>query len=683
MTQPEHQPTPDEMCELFQQMQLSILDNAMHYVNRIGLRTMVALEDLGLYEGQVKDRFDADMDLEVLLDATHPRIMPLPYGPLIIYRAAGEKAQLRIVEVPVLLYSEVNDVRKAAIVSLERMINDGLLEVTPRTRGVFDKLRVKMASDIPRDWRPAAIETVDAFNDDILVSLQAVRQSLQHNPVLQDCINTYGPRVLFPTISSLDSIVLDIANPDSQHSRMVEIVEAVVDESSSLSEACERYYDRLGYLPLAPLYSLGAVVSRWKTAHPTCDVWSSIWAWALGSSGPIPRYHACSVFVMYPELIPDGKLVELWREILEVSDESCTEDSENFDRESWVLRRDLGRHFVYHLEAFLPDNDGTNIACISWWLAEKVAALLPDNSKSAQFYRKKWVKSASDRSTLIWLHAFPHIGWSFLRYVTTTIASPWATALLALMGKNLELLAPQKQSKVTQESFHAILVKGLAESLPFAYEQPAEPTYAQECSLEVIALKWAYHQTEDQQKALEQFVFKNRVLNSPKGLCEALLKLDEHAIVNQFEIAFVLKVKAITDPTFAASVWDIVQNTAWRKKVLASAEDNVLGLLVEAFSLFMVNNRVKWAPLLPHYLAELCENAENEDRRQQLFLYVVHVSLASDTVGAVRRLLRGDQKAKFTKIVKDFRKRLQSLWPIYPPWVQGRLRGLLSNLNVH
>ena len=670
------------MREVFRRMQISILDNAMHYVDRICLRTMVALEDLGLYENQAEDRLGADMDLEVLLDPVHPRRELLPSGPLLLYRDAGKNARRRIIEVPVLLYSDLPEVRKAALAHLERIIADGSLKVTPRTREVFDKVRPKLVSDIPHEWRPAAIATVDAFNDDILVSLQGVSQCLQYKPVLQDSLTNYGPRVLYPTVSSLESIVFDVAHPDAQHSRMAEVVAAAAAEATSLADACARYYARLGHLPLAPLYSLGAVVTRWKTANPACDAWAEVWAWANSSCGPIARYHACAVFVMHPELIPDGKLAELWREILVVAANSDKGDSENIEREPWAFRRDLARHFVYHLEAFLPDHDGTSIACISWWLAEKVATLFPDNPQSAQFYRKKWVEPASDRSALVWLDASSHISQSFLRYVTITISSPWATALLALMGTNLEKLAPQKQSPETQASFHAALLKSLVESLPFAFEQVEDPTYAQEYPLEVTALKWAFHQPEDQQKALEQLAATNRTLNSPEGLCEALRKLGERALADQYAVAFVLKIKAITAPKFAPAVWDVVQSTAWRQQVLCSVDESLLGLLVEASSLFMVDNRAKWAPLLPHYLAELCEKAENEDRRRHFFLYVVHTSLAADTVSAVRRLLRGDHKAKFVPFVEEYRERVNAMWPYYPAWVQGRLRGLLANLHV-
>ena len=69
-------------------------------------------------------------------------------------------------------------------------------------------------------------------------------------------------------------------------------------------------------------------------------------------------------------------------------------------------------------------------------------------------------------------------------------------------------------------------------------------------------------------------------------------------------------------------------------------------------------------------------------RRRVLFLYVIHTSLASDTVSAVRRLLRGDQKAKFVEYVKEYREWAEAMRSDYPPWVAGKLRGLMASMHV-
>jgi len=86
--------------------------------------------------------------------------------------------------------------------------------------------------------------------------------------------------------------------------------------------------------------------------------------------------------------------------------------------------------------------------------------------------------------------------------------------------------------------------------------------------------------------------------------------------------------------------------------------------------------------LLPHYIAELCEKTDDEERRRHLFFYVLYTSLASDTVSAVRRLLRGDHKAKFLGLAKEYRDRVEATRSEYPPWVAGKIRSLIANLRV-
>jgi hypothetical protein len=586
-----------------------------------------------------------------------------------------------VIEVPVLLLSELPDLRKAAFAHLERMVAAGTSEVTPKTRDAVERARGGLMSDTPHDWRPASIALLDALSDDVLIALQGVRQSLVCEPVIQDSLNSYVPRVLYPAVSSLDSITLDVRDPEKEHPRLAEIVTAVVGEAASLGDACGRYFVRLGYLPLAPAFAMSAVVSRWMADHPDMDAWKEVWDWAHGAFGPLPRYHACSVFVLRPDLIPEGKLADLWREIVSVVHDSDRKGAQSIEHEPWALRRDLARHFTYHLEAHLPENESAGIACISWWLAERTASLFPDEPKSAGFYRKNWVAPAADRSGHIWLAAFPRMGRSFLRYATHTVSSPWATSLLALVGANLDRLAPQEQPAETQTLFHEALVSCLVGSLPCVVEMPADPTYAMECPLGVTALKWGAHAPEEQGKALEQLVASSRTLGSVEGLCTALRRVAESSLADQVAVTMALKAKAYNGPAAASGVWEVLSDAEWRQRVLVSVEERVLGLLIEALSILQVQNQDKWFSFLPHYIAELCEKAENEERRRHLFLYVVHTSLASDTVSAVRRLLRGDQKTKFMQYATEYRERVESMWSSYPSWVQGRLRSLLAILR--
>jgi hypothetical protein len=669
------------MRKVFRGMQIRMRNYALHHFARIDPRTLVALQELDLFDGQA-DPIGAKVELEVLRDSSHPRRESLPPGPLLLYLSKDEKPKRMVIEIPLLLLSELPDVRKAAFAHLERMVVDGSLLLTPKTRDTLEKTRNSLMSDNPHEWRPASIALFDSFVDDILIALQGIGQSLVCEPVIQDFLNSYAPSALYPAISSLDSITLDVRDPEKEHPKLVEIVTAVVGEASSLQDACRRYFARLGYLPLAPAYAMSAAVSGWMANHSGVDAWKEVWDWAHGAFGPLPRYHACTVFVLRPDLIPEGKLGDLWREVVSVVHDSDRKGARSIEHEPWALRRDLARHFTYHLEAHLPENESAGIACISWWLAERTASLFPDEPKSAGFYRKNWVAPAADRSGHLWLAACPRMGRSFLRYITHTVSSPWATSLLALMGTNLERLAPRGQPPETQALFHEALVSCLVVSLPFAVEVPGDPTYAMELPLGVTALKWGAHTPEEQRKALEQIVASSRTLDSVEGLCTALRRLAESSLAAQAAVTLALKAKAYNDPAVASGIWEVLSDTGWRQRTLVSVEERVLGLLIEAFAIFQVQNQDKWFSLLPHYIAELCEKTESEERRRHLFLHVVHTSLASDTVSAVRRLLRGDQKTKFIQFATEYRERVEAMWSIYPPWVEGRLRALLASLRA-
>lgn len=681
MTQPEQKPSPEDMHNVFRGMQVRMRNCAFGNYDHIDLRTLAVLQDLDLINEQVEP-IGANVDLEVLRDPNHPRRIVLPPGPLLIYITQDKEPIRMVIEVPVLLLSELPDIRKAAFAQLDRIISDESFAVTPKTLKVLYNSRLGIMSETPHIWRAAAIALSDALNDDILAALHVIHQCLKCEPAIQDILDKYVPRVLHPAVSSLDSIAMEARNPESEHIRLLEIIESVIREAASLKDACARYHVKLGYLPLAPPYAMSEVVTRWKVKHPTTDIWREVWEWAAGAFGPIPRYHACSVFIMHPEMVPDGQLPELWRSVLSIVNEAGRKTDKNIAHEPWALRCDLTRHFTHHLEAHLPDNGGAYIACFAWWFTERLASLFPDDPKSAQFYRENWVKPAADKSSHIWLTASPHIGRSFLRRVTATFSSPWATALFALMGDTLDRLAPQEQDAEIQIIFNEALAFCLVEALPFADESPAAPTYAQECALSVTALKWAALQPADHQKVLEELVATNRTLRSVEGLCAALHNMDTIPLTDQVAIAHALKASAYTDPALANGVWEVLSDAEWRQRVLGSIEAQVLGLVIEAIIILQVYSRGKWFSHLPHYIAELCEKTEDDIRRRQLFLYVIHASLSSDTVSAVLRLLRGDQGVKYMAIAKAYRARVEAMRGQYPKWVEGKLRGLFGSIGI-
>jgi hypothetical protein len=383
-------------------------------------------------------------------------------------------------------------------------------------------------------------------------------------------------------------------------------------------------------------------------------------------------------------LIPNGKLPDLWSKVISVIQKAETNEEALLEYEPWALRRDLARHYTFHLEALLPDSDGASIGCFAWWFAEQIAALFPADASAAKFYRENWIKHALDLSSQIWLAASSPIQNSFLRYVTFTTQSPWSIALQTLMGEHLHELALFDQEEEVQIRFNDALVSNMLTSLPFPTETPRDPTFAQECSLADTVLKWAEHQTEEQQKSLQELVVMSQTLDARDGLCDALRKLNNSGISesDQAAVCIALRAKAFTDSAVSEGVWEVFSDAEWRKSMLGGVSSLVQDLLIDSLSMFLVNNDGKWFSHLPHYIAELCEKEKDDERRRVLFLYVVYTSLASDTVSAVRRLLRGDQKATFMEYVKEYRTQAEAMRSDYPPWVSGKLRGLMASMHV-
>jgi len=260
--------------------------------------------------------------------------------------------------------------------------------------------------------------------------------------------------------------------------------------------------------------------------------------------------------------------------------------------------------------------------------------------------------------------------------------SPWAVALLALIGRQLERLALLEQEKEVQARFHEAVALNAISSMPFPLEPPSDPTFALEIPLADILLEWAEYQEEEHRKEMQQLVATSRALGTNSSLFDALRKLGESGLPDQIAVCLALKAKAYTDPAVAEGVWNIVSDADWRRNVLGRTEMQVQGLLIESLSVLLVGNREKWFWLLPHYIADICEDEEDEERKRVLFLYVIHTSLASDTVSAIRRLLRGCQKAKFIEHVKEYRAHVEAMCSHYPPWVAGKLRGLMASMHV-
>ncbi|MBU0482166.1 MAG: hypothetical protein KKG47_13805 [Proteobacteria bacterium] len=675
--------TPDDMRIAMRMMLNGMLNNALKHFDHVDVRTLRVLQYLDLWRGTAEEPFGDEVDLAVLNDPEHPRRLRLSPGPSLVYTDEGIPPRNIIVDLSILLLSGKSQVRKAAMDNLDRMVLAAGVSVTPKTQMTLAGFRDNVVKDDGLAWREAAVEITDALADDALFALQGVSQSLELPDILQDRLNVFARKVLHPSNSSLiDSVNLEVVNPSLNHPNLTAVIGGIMEHSESLAGACAAYVDRLGFVPLAPPYGLAEVVRRWIEANPETDIWEEIWGWASSTLGPVGRYHACSVFVEFPEYVPPDKHPILWQEVLGVVGKAGDMEADDPDEDQqWALRCALARHYIYHFEAHVPDSEGESITSLAWWFAGKVAQLFPDTPGGSQFYRKNWVSDALELSARKWLHT-KSIGKSALRHATLILPSPWAVGLLAMMGRKLDDLKPDEQEEIVRIRFHNALLAQAIHRLPFSVGESDDPTYTFEYPLTDIIAKWSAHQPDEQRKGLDELVAEDQNLSTAKGICDALRTLGDTPLHNQIVVAFALRTMVYLAPEIGNDVWEVIAESDWRHDVLGKTDIKVLELLLSAFAILHAGGDDKWLSMFPRFVAESCEAAEEEELRRLLFYYSIQVCLVTDTISGLQRLLRGAHKRKFIVLTQEFREQVEAYAHQYPAWIRGRLRGVLAVLRV-
>ena len=130
-------------------------------------------------------------------------------------------------------------------------------------------------------------------------------------------------------------------------------------------------------------------------------------------------------------------------------------------------------------------------------------------------------------------------------------------------------------------------------------------------------------------------------------------------------------------------IWNCLNDEQWRLDVWLKLGFEAIKLLFEAFSEIQVRLNDKGTVNLPHIMALACEAASGDKERQgHLFAYTVASSIQTNTVSAIRRLLRGQHQDEYIDNVELWRKYLLSLVGIAPGWIAGRMRATLASLYL-
>lgn len=651
---------------------------ALDHLEGIDLRSVAVLQKNGLVSKAEHFRTPKPV-LDILADSRHQDRMDVPAGPMIFYRN-GKSKRRKGFAVTTALFSSKRSVRSAAITYLCQLGETGPNAIGGRTLRILSEKVHDIEGQDAAKWRQAAISAADAVEDDFLCNLAGLKQCLfvQMGGALEE----YLSRVLCPKIPSLDTTGLVIQKPSEQKDDVKTIISRLVNESPSLTDACDRYYQAVGYLPLYGPLSLAQLVGDWlgNTDVPENAV-DELWMWADGLHSPLARYHACAAMMAFPDAVLERFAERFWGEFQSIVEIPASSEPGEKGLGPWSLRCMLARHYVRYFESHLPESDGERIAVLAWWVAEHVAEVLDNAPDNAVSYLQGTLSASEVDWNVIWQIAGPAVTPSQLRYGTLYSRSIWSLGILCAMGPRLDQL-----SKDMPSDMPAAVTTALSLSLLGVFPSPstsdADVSYAFEHGLLETANSWTDRLSDSNVKAaIGQLIYAYGQLTDIDSLVQELSGISQRSEADQFLIAVAVQVAMYADRIPLDVLWERVKSLDWCRDVFLKADLRALETVFEAFCQIQVRHGDNWRTQLPHCYAYACEQAHGDTERQRsLFAAVVISSMVVDTASAIERLLSGSERDLFADDVVRWREHLDQLASICPDWVAGRIRATLPSL---
>ncbi len=653
---------------------------ALRHLDRIDARTVTMLHHNGLFKSQKLPDYTG-LTLAVLPDKDHPCRVKTPEGPLLSHKAERAKPGRLVVNVADLFFSPDVNVRNAAYEHFNKLTEKDFSIVTPRTKVVLEGQAEKLFSENPSEWRMAAIALYDMVKDDWLCNLAATRQCLAMN--FLNGAGKFFTAVIRPAVSSVESIVGCMWAPTEQKEQIEQTILESLAEANTLQEALDHYYDKFGHLPLAGPLSITRVIDEWEKQKGKPEgLWKTIWDWAESKDTPLPRYHACVLFVNKPELLGNEEVEEFWEETTEIVNGRGNDENELKWNQAWRIRCKLARHFSQHLESRLPGTDSERIASQACWLAEQTALLFGTGPEGLRNILRETLDPEFEISNEVWHLARPLVRPSRLRYATTRTQSVWSLSLLRQIGSNLENLYPSRMTKDQQQRIETAIFGSLLSLFPLKREEPK--IYAFDMTVFQTAWNWSDCWKKNKPgENLEIFFEALAKIGDEGELATMLEKLPSMTGHPQELVACAFRSAAHMDQASSGLLWKLMSDQKWRDNLLLMGRQIIVETIFDGLAEVQVRNNKEWAYHMPHMFALACEQSVKErDRKGLLFVLALHSSMISDSVSAVERLVRSSNRAEFNEDISYWKKRLEEVRPYCPNWVKGRIRAMLACLNA-
>jgi hypothetical protein len=624
-------------------------------------------QQLGFFQ-DVSGPVPNPIDMAVLEKSDHPARIALPAGPIIAYVADKRRYILEPVD---LLVHDDHAFRACAFEYFLDVCKLPDPWLTHSTIDVLNESTKNISSSDKDSWQKAGLAAAIAVQGDILAQFAALRQSLILG--YQDGVNQQIERLLRPTFDELGRYRPPLWDPKEQR----EEINAWIEEASQLAtieEALSYFVRRAGYVPLDAELGPPAVVKLWAERNASTNFnWDTIWAWAEAFGGPLVKCHAVCIALNVPSVrasINPGMFWEQVVEILKVSEPTVNDAQSGW--EWWVYCKSAA-HYIRHVEALYPGQDGDRIGCYALWLAEKFARSFrkPENMKSAvRDFLDQELPISEERLSIARSPIVP----TLFRTAAMSMTSVWAFALLSELRRSERFVSGSVPSEHREKI--ASIIQSQVVSAPLcdqhrapeqAFAFHSDPSLTGLGSLDQFA-------NEEQQTAWKQIsAFRNRLTNDAelRSHLDRILELPEH---ERF-----LVILFLTDAASFTTEYDEVIS-AWLShneivvRVLREISREQLEPLCKSLAEFHQRQHAEWIIRLPHLFAFALEGVEGDDRARLLIASVLLMSINAGIASPIQRIESSKWRLEVHKILEMWRETIKSLSHLSEPWVRARVR---------
>ena len=664
-----------------QELTMQMVRIAFQQYDSLPPAILVQLQKKGLLQAVKLSDPSSDI-LAAIRDPDYLNQEDIPYGPLVFVRNQNPQKQWFVVKAENLLFADDARARMIAVDYLDKLSNSSEDLLSQHSRTILRKDRDNVASNDPKHWRTAALHIERSIREDWQCNLAALRQSLRMN--FQEGITDYLPRIMRPSIASLNFIRPEILNPSAEKDQIREIIADCVGSGKDLTDALTVYHDKLGHLPLGEDLSFPYVIDEWrKTNCSPEDFWKTMWAWADQKHSPVARYHVCYYFVCRPSDIPQGQEAILWQEMCQIIHLPRGEEDELQWTPAWRLRCEMAKHFCDYFGCCLPGSDSERVANASWWCAERVAALFDNSSEVMQHFRKTTLAPEADLSSYIWQVCHPVVKPSLLRYATIYVGSLWSLSLLCELAKNFSSLKPGTIHSEDRDRITSALHASVIGLFPPQINDDNQRIFAFERGVLGTAQAWLdSEQDESSRRALQAFILAHESITDYDVAIKKFHQLPKTHLGDRTLLGVWLRVSAYLDKIPVESVWDCVSNEEWREDVFLKGDLKVLELIADSLTEIQSRHNDKWSSHLPHFYAYACESVSDDpERKKLLFAFTLLSCVSSDSVGALERLRHNLGHREFLEEANHWRNIIEQIQDEASSWVAGRLRAVLAALD--